>query len=327
MFSALSNLANNASSMLFGAPEEQTTADTTTQTTSPAPVPAPASSTPPASGLPIFATGDWRKQPALVKRLSDALNTPIHVMSQKNEGQNQATNAHAILKADGYVESHADEYYDLNPTGEQQPPVYVYIGAGRGSLQASVLNEDGAVLKVFKAAGFPKLAEGETRSFDNVTEVRNAIEAEFPGRVCLIFCFDAMFYQARDTLELPVLPDKAALCDWTTGGEGDLLNITAEADCASMGFLQDSTAPIIFVRNFLTKNGMMRKIHMLPGESGEYAIDLGSGKFAVVETATGKQETNITLPDSYATDDGDFDILVDQLRLEMYADRGVTFNV
>ena len=317
MFSALSNIANSASSMLFGAPEEQATTDTTTQTTSPTPT----------SGLPIFATGDWRKQPALVKRLSDALNTPIHVVSQENEGQNQATNAHAILKADGYIESHADEYYDQNPTGEQQPPVFVYIGAGRGSLQASVLDEDGDVLKVFKAAGFPKLAEGETRSFDNVSEVRTAIEAEFPGRVCLIFCFDAMFYQARDTLELPVLPDKAPLCEWTTGGEGHLLNIISEADFASMGFLAESTTPIIFVRNFVTKNGMMRKIHMLPSSSGEYAVDLGSGKFAVVETATGKQVVNITLPDSYATDDGDFELLVDQLRHEMYADRGVTFNV
>ena len=155
MFSALSNIANSASSMLFGATEEQATADTTIQTTPT-----------PASGLPIFATGDWRKQPALVKRLSDALNTPIHVVSQENEGQNQATNAHAILKADGYIESHADEYYDQNPTGEQKPPVYVYIGAGRGSLQASVLNEDGEAFDVILFKALTDIEMGTELKFD-----------------------------------------------------------------------------------------------------------------------------------------------------------------
>ena len=110
----------------------------------------------------------------------------------------------------------------------------------------------------------------------------------YKHRIELVVCFGSLWYVLKDA-GAPVLADEAALPDRVD---------TTGTDFAVMGFLADEfpATAMMVIRNVTVPNGDLRKITWGGGFDAPF-IDLGSGKAAVVDPASGTQRKSGDLPD------------------------------
>ena len=226
----------------------------------------------------ILCTGKWREFNSRRALLQAALNHPVTALSQEDEGILQAQCAHAIMKEEGYI----------NPRCEDS--VFLYLGAGRGSTQFTLLDEDGEYVNAFNVeTGYPKGGEPDIGLLrDTAAQIHEA----FGDSVELIVGFDSIFHVLKKTR--PVVQDETALADATP---------TTGKDFIDLGYLTDlyPDTDMFVVRNFLTSNGNMRKISFATGD--ELFIDLGSGNANLVDPITGQQLETRELPADWMTND------------------------
>ena len=161
----------------------------------------------------------------------------------------------------------------------------LYVEAGRGSTQFTVLDPMGAVVHRADADGFPKAGPvpyaKKRRSAFLVAEDHGA-------QIELVVAYGALWYILNDA-GAPVVGDKAAL-PGTVHAVG--------RDFHALGFLSDTFAStkMLVIRNVETPGGQLRKVTWGGGCAAPF-IDLGSGKAAVVDPATGTQSHNTDLSD------------------------------
>lgn len=226
----------------------------------------------------ILCTGKWREFNSRRALLQATLNHPVTALSQEDEGILQAQCAHGIMKDEGYINSRSED------------SVFLYLGAGRGSTQFTVLNEDGEYVNAFNVeTGYPKGGEPDIALLrQSAAEVHEA----FGDSVELIVGFDSIFHTLKKTL--PVVKDESPLADATP---------TTGKDFIDLGYLTDlyPDTDMFVVRNFLTSDGNMRKITFATGD--ELLIDLGSGNANLVDPITGQQLETRELPADWMTND------------------------
>lgn len=226
----------------------------------------------------ILCTGKWREFNSRRALLQATLNHPVTALSQEDEGILQAQCAHAIMKQEGYI----------NPRSEDS--VFLYLGAGRGSTQFTVLDEDGEYVNAFNVeTGYPKGGEPNIELLrKSAAEVYDA----FGDSVELIVGFDSIFHVLKKTR--PVVKDESALDDATP---------TTGKDFTELGYLTDlyPNTDMFVVRNFITADGNMRKITFATGD--ELLIDLGSGNANLIDPTTGQQLETRELPADWMTND------------------------
>jgi hypothetical protein len=182
------------------------------------------------------------------------------------------------MKEEGYI----------NPRSEDS--VFLYLGAGRGSTQFTLLDKDGEYVNAFNVeTGYPKGGEPDIALLrDTAAQIREA----FGDTVELIVGFDSIFHVLKKTR--PVVKDESALADATP---------TTGKDFIDLGYLTDlyPDTDMFVVRNFLTSDGNMRKITFATGD--ELLIDLGSGNANLVDPITGQQLETRELPADWMTND------------------------
>ena len=223
----------------------------------------------------ILATGKWRQYELRTLFMKSVLGHPVTILSQSDEGEYQAKCAHAMMNRQGYI-SHIDN------------KLYLYVGAGRGSIQFTVLDSDGNFMQSFNSQhGYPKEGEANIEKFNSVAGEVYRIYPEIE----LIVGYDSIYHHLKD--KCPVIPDK---------GELPLTITTTCEDFAALGYLTEyKKTKMIVVRNFKIGDEMC-KITFVTGD--DLVIDLGTGKASLVDPDTGIQLENRELPNDWMTDDG-----------------------
>lgn len=226
----------------------------------------------------ILATGKWRQFGSRRRLLELALNHPITHLSQEDEGILQAQCAFDIMFGQGYITAHDEK------------PYYMFIGAGRGSTQITILDSDGKHIDSFNVeSGYPK--DG-TPDLDLLNELAELVSHKYKDTVNLIVGFDSIYHVLKH--DCPVIPNDDKLpAQITTFGR----------DFIKLGYLTNHflDTPMLVVRNFVTNDGNMRKISFATGD--ELLIDLGSGKANLVDPNTGQQIETKELPSDWVTND------------------------
>ena len=228
----------------------------------------------------ILATGKWRDNEKHIPHLETMINNKITILSQEDEGKYQAQCAHSLMCQQGLLP---------NQTNKNDDDLFLYIGAGRGSTQFTLLNLEGELVKAINVpTGYPKDGEPETDILQAYSEqiVRDYSE----DRVKFILAFDAIFHVLKE--KTPVVPDNTDL---------PIAVATTTNDFAELGYLTDLfiDTPMLVVRNFVMKDGSKRKISFATGE--KLMIDLGSGNANLVDPKTGRQIESIELPSDWMT--------------------------
>lgn len=233
--------------------------------------------------LRILCTGKWREFESRRALLEAILNHPVTILSQEDEGILQAQCAHQIMMENDFV----------SPTennDEERTDLYLYLGAGRGSTQFTILDANGDFVDAVNVpTGYPK---GGEPNISLLSEKAAEIHSKFGEAISMIVGFDSIFHALKHTA--PVVEDESVLSDATP---------TTGKDFSQLGFLTDLYADtdMLVVRNFITKDGNMRKITFATGD--DLLIDLGSGNASLVDPCTGQQIENRELPADWMTND------------------------
>lgn len=279
-------------------------------------------------GHPLFLTGKWRKpeNQDLVRQLTEYFDTTnitdvsgettivsaqVTLVTAEDEAHGQARFAHKQLADFGYIDALWNGFYEKNSAivDGGVEPLYVYMGAGRGSAQASVMTADGTILRSYYGDGFPRLKEGESHSYDNVAKIWADIVRDYDehGAIVSVMMFDAMYYQAKEKKCFWLKDNDYLYKEWDDKTGRWLWN---EDVYENIGFGRNkdqvSKPSFLCVRNFKTDDGISKKVHFLPTDKGPYAWDVGSGKMALVDTETGAQLKNLEFPDTVFTDQAEF---------------------
>ena len=226
----------------------------------------------------ILATGKWRQFETRRILLEAALNHPVTCLTQEEEGKLQALCAFNIMESQGYISENDEKEF------------YLFIGAGRGSTQMTVMNYDGEVVQAFNIeTGYPK--EGSP-NIGLLRETALKVFEIYADNINLIVGFDSIYHVLKH--DCPVVPDEGALPVKVTTNGGDFLKL---------GYLTDlyKNTPMIVVRNFITRDGELRKISFATGS--DLLIDLGSGNANLVDPVSGQQLSNRELPSDWMTND------------------------
>ena len=245
----------------------------------------------------ILATGKWRKFQTRRLLLEAALKHPITALSQEDEGKLQAQCAFDIMLKQGYI------------GGKVTQPAYcLFVGAGRGSTQFTIVNMNGEVENAYNVeTGYPK--EGEP-DIELLRKTALEIFTRYSSTIQFIVGFDSIFHVLK--VDCPVVPDKSALpASIPTTGK----------DFLKLGYLTElyQNTPMIVVRNFVDRDGESRKISFATGR--ELLIDLGTGNANLVDPKTGRQLNTIELPGDWMTNDDGLLVVASSLKqLLMEAD-------
>ena len=228
----------------------------------------------------ILCTGKWREFETRRILLEAALRHPVTALSQEREGTLQSQCACEIMFNQGYF----DERCSTN--GEYT----LYIGAGRGSTQMTVRDHNGQFVEAFNVeTGYPR--DGSP-NIDLLRETALKVYERYADNIKFITGFDSIYHVLKK--ECPVIPDEGALPAQVT---------TTGANFKMLGYLTDlyENTPMIVVRNFVTRDGELRKISFATGH--ELMIDLGSGNANLVDPCNGRQLANRELPGDWMTND------------------------
>ena len=242
----------------------------------------------------VVATGDWRiniedaesRYNKLKNKLPEYLN--LSFIPQKDEGIKGAQCAHRYMVIQGYI----DELIK-NSESVFDEPLFLYIGAGRGSTQITLLKMDGTTLAVFKGPGYPKNGDSPNIALNLICE---DIKRVHDGSILGIFGYDSIFHVLKS--ECPVVKDESLLPEAIT---------TTGNDFEKLGYLvtQFPSVPMLVFRNFKTKDNIMRKATFLDGD--ELKIDLGSGEAKLTDTSNGQQISVVDLPEDWKTNEESLD--------------------
>lgn len=228
----------------------------------------------------ILCTGKWREFDNRRQELEFLIKNTVTALSHEEEGRLQAQCAHDILYNEGL----------LPPVSESADECYLYLGAGRGSTQFTVLDFDGEVLDAFNVStGYPK---GGSPDIELLRENAQVLHDKYGDRIKMIMGFDSIFHVLKKSS--PVVPDESELPDTVT---------TTGSNFTDLQYLTDlyANTPMLVVRNFIIKDGSMRKITFATGD--ELLIDLGSGNANLVDPIQGTQIETIELPSDWMTND------------------------
>lgn len=226
----------------------------------------------------ILATGKWREFQNRRLLLEATVKHPVTALSQQWEGELQAECAFNLMFDQGYINETDTEGF------------YLFIGAGRGSTQITILDQEGNLTDTFNIeTGYPK--DGEP-NLELLGQTAMKVFTKYANNIRLIVGFDSIFHALKH--DCLVIPDKGALPTTIT---------TKGSDFLKLGYLTDlyKETPMIAVRNFVNKNGEARKISFATGS--ELLIDLGSGKASIVDPTTGCQVNSYELPSDWMTND------------------------
>lgn len=272
----------------------------------------------------VYLTGTWRnKNRDDVEVLKEKMNLLLgernsrfavnfEVITQEQEGKQQAVSAVKILKKNGLLTPNSlynttDGTFAVTKgyVGMQsifyRPPenmgnnLIIVVGAGRNSTQFTVFNMNfEEVVKVFKTSGFPKNGDPD------LTAIKKTAQecVDWCGNnVRLIVGIDSIFHLLKDKKGSKVIKDETELptsMDKITTRGSDFLDLPF--------LVHDYTwKPMIVFRNVITVDGIMRKPTFITGK--DLAIDGGSGKWALVDPDTGNQIDLFELPDDFTGDE------------------------
>ena len=227
----------------------------------------------------ILCTGNWRQCEERRLLLEAHLTHPITVVTQEDEGILQAQCAHRIMMNERRIEH----------SGENN--VYLYLGAGRGSTQFTLLNHLGEFVNAYNVpTGYPKIGVPDISLLDTTAvDIFNT----FGDSITMIVGFDSIYHVLSKSC--PVIPDNSVLADTITK--------TTCNDFNELGYLTNlyPNTSMIVVRNFITTDGYMRKISFATGD--ELLIDLGTGNANLVDPLSGTQFETRELPGDWMTND------------------------
>jgi hypothetical protein len=241
----------------------------------------------------ILCTGKWREFPDRQAQLEHIINNPVTELSHEDEGIRQGQCAHALMTQQGYIGQITDAYMitDTNMDNTTESLVFLYLGAGRGSTQFTLLDMNGKLVEAFNiATGYPKNGQPDIALL-NVTA--KAIHDKYGDRIMLIVAFDSIYHVLK-AHKCDVIPDKTALPNVIT---------TTGKHFTQLGYLTEyfDDTQMIVVRNFITNDGVARKITFATGD--DLLIDLGSGNVSLVDPTTGVQCQTYELPADWMTND------------------------
>ena len=144
----------------------------------------------------ILATGKWREFQTRRLLLEAALKHPITALSQEDEGKLQAKCAFDIMLKQGYINEKTPDHAN-----------FLFVGAGRGSTQFTILNPYGEVENAYNVeTGYPK--EGEP-DIELLRKTALEIFTQYSSTIQLIVGFDSLFHVLK--VDCPVVSDKGAL--------------------------------------------------------------------------------------------------------------------
>ena len=273
---------------------------------------APSTQTP----IDVVATGDWRinmedpKSPynKLKHKLSEGLN--LSFIPQKDEGIRGAQCAHRYMVIQGYIDHLVETTGSEIDEGLGAEPLFLYIGAGRGSTQITLLRTDGSTLAVFKGPGYPRNGDSPIKALSLICE---DIKRVHDGTILGIFGYDSIFHVLKS--KCPVVKDSSLLPETIT---------TTGNDFKKLGYLATNfrDVPMIVFRNFKTKDNIMRKATFLDGN--KLKIDLGSGEAKLTDPSNGQQVSVVELPKDWKTNDESLDNVVSILEdMSLYSEENI----
>ena len=242
----------------------------------------------------VFATGNWRKAEnkekfSSVKAKLDGLgHFHTDLLSQEDEGYGQALSAHKLMKNAGYFDKSTSD------------KLVLFMGAGRGSSQFTVLNMKGDIVKGYMNTGYPKDGPGP------IDELRYSLSQVCKNHtISMIVAFDSFYHICKGNC--PVIPDKGILpkeVETTGSNFANTIQILPES--------WDKT-PMIVVRNFNVDgmDGLCKINHLTSFEKGDPVFDLGSGRVALVDPSNGTALYEAELPKDWMDNDASLDKIVD----------------
>lgn len=239
----------------------------------------------------ILCTGKWREFEERRLLMESHLGHLVTPLSQENEGILQAQCAHKIMVNEGRI------------TPMDEDIVYLYLGAGRGSTQFTLLDSLGDFVNAYNVpTGYPKNGAPDLEILKATSQ---EIHETFGNSVVMIVAFDSIYHVLKEK-KCPVVPDGCVL--------SYAILQTSGRDFLDLGYLTDlyMATPMLVVRNFITIDGNTRKISFATGD--ELLIDLGTGNANLVDPVTGTQFENRELPGDWMTNDDSLIKVSKQLR-------------
>lgn len=228
----------------------------------------------------ILCTGKWREFNMRRLLLQAVLGHPVTTLTQEQEGILQSECACDIMFNQGYF----DEC--CNSEGEYT----LYIGAGRGSTQMTVRNHKGGFVEAFNVeTGYPR--DGSP-NIELLRATALKVYERYADNIKFITGFDSIYHVLKK--KCPVIPDESVLPSEIT---------TTGADFNMLGYITNlyENTPMIVIRNFITRDGGVRKISFATGH--DLMIDLGTGNANLVEPSNGRQLATRELPGDWMTND------------------------
>lgn len=242
----------------------------------------------------VKATGKWRNlSEQWIASLRDLLGEKydVAVLSQTDEGRQQAASAFKLMKMGGLLDQIPDD------------SVVLFMGAGRGSTQLTLMFMDSSICDIKMGTGYSK--DGPPP----VEELRQLFkQIEDCSGLGLVVAFDSFFHICKGSC--PVVPDGSELPSSVTTKCKDF------ADALEILPASWAEMPMIVVRNFkLRGSDELRKIgHLTTFEEGQGVGDLGSGRFAVVDPLNGTARYSTDLPDGWEKDVASLPVIADLIR-------------
>lgn len=243
----------------------------------------------------VYATGNWRKHPEWVAKLGTMLGSgwEVTLLSQEDEAEGQSRCAHKLMDKAGLLSDLDDDRLVL------------FMGAGRGSSQFTLLNLKGERVTLKMGTGYSK--DGPPP----VGELKNKLvelSREYGNSIGLVVAFDSFYHICKGSC--PVVKDKDFLPEsvmTTCGDFADALEILPES-------WKDIL--MVVVRNFqvMGLDGICKIGHLTTFEAGDGVFDLGSGRVAVTDPLNGTFRYETDLPDGWTDDESKLKEITDLLR-------------
>ena len=243
----------------------------------------------------VCATGAWRANPEMFAKLKGMFDDKwdFTLLSQADEAIGQSQCAFKLMNKAGYLDDFADGQTVL------------FMGAGRGSSQFSLLNLKGEKVAILMGSGYSKNGPSPIGELKNLLV---DLSREHRDSIGMVVAFDSFYHICKKTS--PVVRDGEFLPDsvmTTCNDFADALEILPES-CADI--------PMVVVRNFqvMGLDGVCKIGHLTTFEKGDGVFDLGSGRVAVTDPLNGTSRYSVDLPTDWADDETNLSKIADLLR-------------
>lgn len=243
--------------------------------------------------LRAFVTGDWRSSPR-VAELQEFLGNEVEVIELSPTDEAKFDALRTFQMASETVASPPKTGYTL------------CMSFGRGSCQGAVIdNSTGTVSKTYDVQKGVQLPIEPTDENPNPPAPDNShidtlfLQTFTDFEIGNVFCTGAGWYEARRK-GCPVVPNKTTV-------ESHPATFCKDFDQFSqtLGLPDYENIPCFFLREIILTNGAIRKPCPLPFDDG-IAVDIGTGKVAVVDLTTGVQLTMKKFADTKAVEPYDY---------------------